>query len=105
MPTHSNRSPPFEAIRLSLQAREILDRLIATGGVGNDGVFYRWLSTIGLPIASRPFAELLDRLEREALVTSEMVERTRVLRLTRRGQEVARGLEEIESIAPPDPSD
>lgn len=72
--------------------------------MGNDDIFYRWLSTIGLAVASRHLADLLDRLEREALVTSEMVERTRVLQLTRRGQEVVLGLETIEWIVSPEPS-
>ena len=72
--------------------------------MGNNDIFYRWLSTIGLAISSDNPSDLFDRLEREALVTSEIVERTRVLRLTRRGQEVARGLEAIEWIAPPEPS-
>lgn len=72
--------------------------------MGNDGIFYRWLSTIGLALASRDLADLLDRLEYEELLSSERVERTRVLRLTRRGQEVALGLDMVEWIAPPEPS-
>lgn len=44
----SNQPAPFDAIRLSLQAREILERLQASGGAGNDDIFYRWLATIGL---------------------------------------------------------
>lgn len=103
MQSPSNQPAPFDAIRLSLQAREILERLDASGGIGNDDVFYRWLGTIGLAVASSHLVDLLDRLEREALVTSEMVERIRVLRLTRRGQEVARGVEAVEWIAPPEP--
>jgi DNA-binding MarR family transcriptional regulator len=103
MQSTSNQPAPFDAIRLSLQAREILERLDASGGIGNDDIFYRWLGTIGLAVASSHLAELLDRLEREAFISCEMVERIRVLRLTRRGQEVARGVEAVEWIAPPEP--
>jgi DNA-binding MarR family transcriptional regulator len=104
MQSPSNQPSQFNAIRLSLQAREILERLDASGGIGNDNVFYGWLGTIGLALASSHLADLLDRLEREALITCEMVERIRVLRLTRRGQEVARGVEAVEWIARPEPS-
>lgn len=104
MQSLSNQPTPFEAIRLSLQAREILERLHEGGGTGNGDIFYRWLSTIGLAVASRHLSDLLDRLEREAFITSEVVERIRVLRLTQRGYEVARGIETVEWIAPPEPA-
>lgn len=103
MQTVSNEPASFAALVVSVQAREILEKLSTNAGSGNDELFYHWLAKIGLGISSRDLGTLLDRLGTEALVSSEMVERTRVLRLTLRGQEVARGIEVVAWIARPEP--
>lgn len=98
----SNSPDAFGAIRLAQQAREVLQRLADCNGQGNDQLFYRWLSEIGLGLPMRSLQELLDRLERDGLLSTEPIGNLRVLRLTLRGEEVARGLAAIEWIGRPE---
>ncbi len=87
-------------IRLSLQAREVLQALEQLNGVANGGLLYRWLAKIGLSIAGRDLETLLDRLECEGFVTTVSVEMRRVVNLTREGHEIASDVTRNDWIAP-----
>ena len=88
-------------IRLALQARESLCILEQSNGTANDDLLSGWLSKIGLAVAHRDLAALLDRLEREGFVRTEDVEGRRVVHLTRDGLEIARDVVRCDWIAPP----
>jgi hypothetical protein len=92
----------FLEIRRSLQAREILVALERHRG-GNDALFYKWLSVIGLGPSHSELADLLDQLEREGFIVTERIERHRVIRPTRAGTEIAQARTGVDWIARIDP--
>lgn len=93
-----NAIVPFDTIRISLQARAILDVLDANGAA-NSRLLGTWLGTIGLAASARELNDLLDRLEKDGLVRLEDVDAYRVVLLRRLGGEVASGREVVEWIA------
>jgi len=99
---HNLRNLPdhFNIIRESLQSREILD-VLAREGVANAQLLAKWLGKIGLGISSRAMNELLDRMEKDAMVRTEQVDDFRVVHLRRFGGEVAAGLEKVDWVAVP----
>lgn len=99
MTKQPNQPNPFLAIYQSLQAREILVALEKHGCMGNDQLFYHWLGTLGLGPSHRDLDDLLDKLEKEGLISSEKIEKFRVVRLTRAGIEIAQGRTGIDWIA------
>lgn len=101
MTSRPNLPSSLEAIRISLQARAILDVLAKEGGA-NSRLLETWLATIGLTASSRAMTDLLDRLEKDGLVRLEQVDTYRVVRIRRFGGEVASGLEALGWIAKPE---
>ena len=101
MTSRPNLPSSLEAIRISLQARAILDVLAKEGGA-NSRLLETWLATIGLTASSRAMTDLLDRLEKDGLVRLEQVDTNRVVRIRRFGGEVASGLEALDWIAKPE---
>lgn len=99
MSKQSNQPDPFLTIRHSLQAREILVVLEKHGCIGNDHLLYHWLGTLGIGPSHRDLDELLDRIEKEGLITTEKIEKLRVVKLTRTGIEVAQARTGIDWIA------
>lgn len=96
-----NSPDQFETIRISLQAREILN-VLEQERATNDRLLSTWLGKLGLGISSRALNELLDRLDKEGLVRTEHVEEVRAVHLRRFGGEVACGLETLDWIARPE---
>jgi hypothetical protein len=90
----------FDIIRESLQSREILD-VLARERVANSQILSIWLSKIGLGISHRAMEDLLDRMEKAAMVRTEQVDDFRVVHLRRFGGEVATGLEKVDWVATP----
>lgn len=89
----------FDTIRLSLQARAVLD-VLAANGAANSRLLGTWLGTIGLASSARALSDLLDRMEKDGLVRLEEVDAYRVVLLRRFGGEVATGREVVEWIVP-----
>ncbi len=100
---NAKRNSPgqLEIIRVSLQAREILS-VPEQERSTNDCLLRTWLGKVGLGVSSRALNDLLDRLDKEGLVSTEEVEMVRVIHLRRFGGEVARGLETLDWIARPE---
>ena len=96
-----NSPDQLETIRISLQAREILNILEQERST-NDRLLGTWLGRLGLGVSSRALNDLLDRLDKEGLVRTENVEDLRVIHLRRFGGEVARDLESLDWIARPE---
>lgn len=101
MSAKPNCPDQLETIRVSLQAREILN-VLEEERSGNDRLLSTWLGKLGLDISSRALNDLLDRLEKEGLVRTEKVKEIRVIHLQRFGGEVACGLESLDWIARPE---
>ncbi|WP_167539632.1 hypothetical protein [Sphingobium xenophagum] len=59
------------------------------------------MSKIGLGISHRAMDELLDRMEKAAMVRTEQVDDFRVVHLRRFGGEVAAGHEKVDWVATP----
>jgi len=95
-----NLPDQFNIIRESLQSREILD-VLARERVANSQILATWLSKIGLGISHRAMDELLDRMEKAAMVRTEQVDDFRVVHLRRFGGEVAAGHEKVDWVATP----
>ena len=95
-----NRNLPeaFDAIKTSLQARAIID-VLDRESTANDRLLSAWLATIGLGLSYRALGERLDRMEKDGLLRTEMVENMRVVHLLRLGRDVASGHEASDWIA------
>lgn len=98
MKENRNLPDPFDAIKASLQARAIID-VLEQESIANDRILSVWLGTIGFGISHRALGDRLDRMEKEGLLRTEMVENIRVVHLLRLGREVASGLEASDWIA------
>ena len=97
----SNRPDQFEAIHIAHQAREIL-RILNHERSTNSQILTSWLGSIGLGISHRGLQDLLDRLEKEALVRTEKIDNFRVIHLRQLGGEIASGTETLDWIAKPE---
>lgn len=97
----SNRPDPLEAIRIAHQAREIL-RILNHERITNSQILSNWLGSIGLGISHHDLQNLLDRLEKEALIRSEKIDNFRVIHLLQLGGEIAFGIESLDWIARPE---
>lgn len=99
MSKQPNQPDPFSTVRQSLQAREILVVLEKHGCMGNDQIFYHWLGTLGIGPSYPDLHELLDKMEKEGLITTEKVEKLRVVKLTRAGIDIALARTGVDWIA------
>mgnify|MGYP003673235818 CR=1 FL=1 len=97
----SNRPDQFEVIRIAHQAREIL-RILNHERSTNSQILTSWLGSIGLGISHRGLQDLLDRLEKEALVRTEKIDNFRVIHFRQLGGEIASGTETLDWIAKPE---
>lgn len=97
----SNRPDHFETIRVSHQAREIVNILNHERST-NSQILSKWLGSIGLGISQRDLQDLLDRLEKEELVRTEKIDNFRVIHLRQLGGEIATGIETLDWIARPE---
>lgn len=98
MTKQPNHPDCLVAIRLSLQAREVLVAL-EQHGAGNDDLYYHWLGKIGLGPSHRDLSELLDRLETEGFIATERAGGYRVVKATQTGIEVAQARIAVDWIA------
>jgi len=97
----SNRPEHFETIRVSHQAREILNILNHERST-NSQILSGWLGKIGLGISHRDLQNLLDRLEKEEMVRTDKIDNFRVVHLRQLGGEIASGTETLDWIARPE---
>ena len=101
MANRRNLASSFDEIRMSFQARAVLD-VLAKERSANSRLLDTWLVAIGLSASRQAISDLLDRLEKEGLVRLEVVDDFKVVHLRRLGGEVASGHEIRDWIARPE---
>lgn len=101
MTSASNSVPAVDAVLLAYEARYLLDFLEEFSGNGD--TLRGLLRLAGMRVSQRRFDALVDRLERDGLVRSSIVEcashRVRAVELTGEGRDVQQGNEKREWIA------